>query len=84
MPTNFKPIYNINPGIAKSLMRIKTAKERVALLLINPTVLNLLREVAKLYTMHYSTMIEGNQLKPDEILFSFKDIYLIESGMSMR
>lgn len=84
MPTNFKPIYNINPGIAKSLMRIKTAKERVALLLINPTVLNLLCEVAKLYTMHYSTMIEGNQLKPDEILFSFKDIYLIESGISVR
>lgn len=49
MPTNFKPIYNINPGIAKSLMRIKTAKERVALLLINPTVLNLLREVAKIH-----------------------------------
>lgn len=65
-------------------MRIKIAKERVALLLINPTVLNLLRESAKLYTMHYSMMIEGNQLKPDEILFSFKDSYLIESEMSVR
>ena len=67
MPTNFKPMYNITPGIAKSLMRIEAAKEKVALLPVNPTVLASLRETAKLYTTHYSTMIEGNQLKPDEI-----------------
>ena len=67
MPTNFKPIYSITPGIAKSLMRIEAAKEKVALLPVNPTVLASLRETAKLYTTHYSTMIEGNQLKPDEI-----------------
>ncbi|MDJ1305659.1 MAG: hypothetical protein MRQ09_05455 [Candidatus Midichloria sp.] len=34
---------------------------------VNPTVLASLRETAKLYTTHYSTMIEGNQLKPNEI-----------------
>lgn len=34
---------------------------------VNPTVLASLRETAKLYTTHYSTMIEGNQLKPEEI-----------------
>jgi len=60
-------MYNITPGIAKSLMRIEAAKEKVTLLPVNPTVLASLRETAKLYTTHYSTMIEGNQLKPDEI-----------------
>jgi hypothetical protein len=67
MPTNFKPIYTITPGVAKNLMRIEAAKEKVALLPVNPTVLASLRETAKLYTTHYSTMIEGNQLKPEEI-----------------
>lgn len=67
MPTNFKPIYSITPSIAKSLMRIEAAKEKVSLLPVNPTALASLRETAKLYTTHYSTMIEGNQLKPEEI-----------------
>lgn len=67
MPTNFKPIYTITSGIAKSLMRIEAAKEKVALLPVNPTVLASLRETAKLYTTHYSTMIEGNQLQPLEV-----------------
>lgn len=67
MPTNFKPTYSITPRIAKSLMRIEAAKEKVALLPVNPTVLASLREMAKLYTTHYSTMIEGNRLKPEEI-----------------
>jgi Fic family protein len=67
MPTNFKPVYTINPAIAKHLMRIEGAKEKVAMLPVNPTVLASLRETAKLYTTHYSTMIEGNQLKPEEI-----------------
>lgn len=67
MPTNFNPIYRITSGIARSLMRIEAAKEKVALLPVNPTLLASLRETAKLYTTHYSTMIEGNQLKPNEI-----------------
>ena len=58
---------SITPGIAKSLMRIEAAKEKVSLLPVNPTVLASLRETAKLYATHYSTMIEGNQLKPEEI-----------------
>ena len=49
MPTNFSPIYSITPGIAKSLMRIEVAKEKVALLPVNPTVLASLHETAKLY-----------------------------------
>jgi Fic family protein len=67
MPTNFKPVYTITSGIAKSLMRIEAAKEKVSLLPVNPTVLASLRETAKLYTTYYSTMIEGNQLQPHEI-----------------
>jgi Fic family protein len=67
MPTNFKPVYTINPAIARHLMRIEAVKEKVTFLPVNPTVLASLRETAKLYTTHYSTMIEGNQLKPDEI-----------------
>lgn len=67
MPTNFKPIYTISPAIAKYLMRIEAAKEKVAMLPVNPTVLASLRETAKLYTTHYSTVIEGNQLNPKEI-----------------
>lgn len=67
MPTNFKPVYTINATIAKHLMRIEAAKEKVAMLPVNPTVLASLRETAKLYTTHYSTMIEGNQLTPEEI-----------------
>ncbi len=67
MPTNFKPIYTINSNIAKYLMRIEAAREKVNLLPINPTVLASLRETAKLYTTHYSTMIEGNKLNPEEV-----------------
>jgi len=67
MPTNFKPVYTINAAIAKHLMRLEAAKEKVAMLPVNPTVLASLRETARLYTTHYSTMIEGNQLKLEEI-----------------
>lgn len=67
MPTNFNPVYTINPAIANYLMRIEAAKQKVAFLPVNPTVLASLRETAKLYTAHYSTMIEGNQLKAEEV-----------------
>jgi hypothetical protein len=48
-------------------MRIEALKEKVYLLPVNPSILASLRETAKLYTTHYSTMIEGNRLGPDEI-----------------
>ncbi len=67
MPSNFKPVFQITPIIAEYLMKIEAAKEKVFFLPVNPTVLASLRETAKLFTTHYSTMIEGNQLKPDEI-----------------
>jgi len=67
MPANFKPVYSINTSIARNLMKIEAAKEKVSLLPINPTVLASLRETAKLYTTHYSTMIEGNKLESEEV-----------------
>lgn len=67
MPIKFNPVYKISPGTARHLMRIEAAKQKVCLLPVNPGVLASLRETAKLYTTHYSTMIEGNRLRPDEI-----------------
>lgn len=67
MQINFSPVYQITPGIAKDLMRIEAARQQVALLPVNPQVLASLRETAKLYTTHYSTMIEGNRLDPEQV-----------------
>lgn len=67
MPINFKPIFFINSQIAKNLMRIEAAREKILMLPVNPMVLASLRETAKLYTTHYSTMIEGNRLNPEEV-----------------
>lgn len=67
MPTKFNPVYSINAKVAKDLMKIEALKQKASLLPVNPTVLSSLRETAKLYTTHYSTMIEGNTLKPLQI-----------------
>lgn len=67
MPINFNPVYTLNSHIAKHLMRIEAAKQKVSLLPVNPQVLASLRETAKLYTTHYSTMIEGNRLEPEQV-----------------
>lgn len=48
-------------------MRIEAAKEKTLHLPLTPTVLSSLRETARLYTTHYSTMIEGNRLDPAQI-----------------
>lgn len=67
MPINFSPKYVISPNIASDLMRIEAAKQKVSLLPLNPRVIASLRETAKLYTTHYSTMIEGNRLNPEQV-----------------
>lgn len=67
MPIKFNPRYSITPRILKALLRIEAVKERVIHLPINPVVLKSLRETARLYTTHYSTMIEGNVLNPEQI-----------------
>lgn len=67
MPIKFEPNYTISPKIMGDLMRIEAAREKVLHLPMTPTVLRSLRETARLYTTHYSTMIEGNQLEPNQI-----------------
>ena len=67
MKIRFKPSYTITPLIALYLMRIEAVKENVIRLPLNVTVLASLRETARLYTTHYSTMIEGNRLSTEQI-----------------
>lgn len=67
MLIKFVPNYTITPNMANCLMKIEAVKERVLLLPLTPTVLTSLRESARLYTTHYSTMIEGNRLEPKQI-----------------
>lgn len=67
MPIKFEPLYTLTPKIATCLMRIEAIKEKVAHLPLTPIVLSSLRETARLFTTHYSTMIEGNKLGPDQI-----------------
>jgi len=67
MPIKFKPTYTITSIIAQSLMRIEAAKGEIAHLSLTPSVLASLRETARLYTTHYSTMIEGNHLTLEQI-----------------
>jgi Fic family protein len=65
--THFDPQFNITTKIAHSLMRIEAAKAAVHYLPITPSVLATLRETARLYSTHYSTMIEGNRLTQEEV-----------------
>lgn len=67
MPIKFEPKYTITPKVAGCLVRIEAARAKVMHLPVTPTVLASLRETAKLYTTHYSTMIEGNALSPDQV-----------------
>lgn len=67
MPITFEPTYIISPKVMNSLMRIEGARQKILLLPLTPTVLSSLRETARLYTTHYSTMIEGNRLDPSQV-----------------
>lgn len=67
MPIKFKPCYSITPNIANQLLRIEAVKEQIRYLPLTPQVLASLCETARLNTIHYSTMIEGNQLKPAQV-----------------
>ena len=48
-------------------MRIEAAKQSVQDLPITPSVLASLRETARIFSTHYSTMIEGNRLTQDQV-----------------
>lgn len=67
MLIKFIPHYTINSKTAKFLMAIETVRERILHLPLTPTVLTSLRETARLYTTHYSTMIEGNRLEANQV-----------------
>lgn len=67
MQITFNPTYTVTPKIVNALLRIEAAKGKVAYLPLTPVVLRSLRQSARLYTTHYSTMIEGNRLNPTEV-----------------
>jgi Fic family protein len=67
MPLKFNPYFTISSSIARNLMRIEAAKEQIAQRPLTAKVLSSLRETARLYTTHYSTMIEGNRLELTQI-----------------
>jgi len=53
--------------MARALMRIEAARQAVDLQPVTPRVLTRLRETARLFTTHYSTMIEGNRLTQEQV-----------------
>ena len=63
----FEPKVTITPRIANCLMRIEAARHAVEYLPITPSVLASLRESARLFSTHYSTMIEGNRLTQEQV-----------------
>jgi Fic family protein len=63
----FAPAFSITPTIAKGLMRIEAVKQAIVALPITPRVLANLRETARLFSTHYSTMIEGNRLTQEQV-----------------
>lgn len=63
----FVPKFTITPKVASCLMRIEAAKQAVQDLPITPSVLATLRETARLFSTHYSTMIEGNRLTQEQV-----------------
>ena len=63
----FNPNFSITPAIANSLMQIEASRQAVSTLPVTLTVLNSLRESAKLIATHYSTQIEGNRLTQEQV-----------------
>jgi Fic family protein len=64
----FTPQFTITPATAQALMRIEGAKQSIEYLPITPSVLATLRESARLFSTHYSTMIEGNRLTQEQVV----------------
>src|ERR1700676_519383 len=65
--TSFYPTFTITPAVPSGLMGIETVKQRIQTLPITPRVLANLRETARLFSTHYSTMIEGNRLTQEQV-----------------
>ncbi len=67
MPLKFEPEYKITNIILKKLLDIESIKERAKLLPLTLKILSSLRESSKLFSTHYSTMIESNRLTKKEV-----------------
>jgi len=63
----FQPRFTITSAVAACLMRVEAARQAVDFLPITPGVLTSLRESARLFSTHYSTMIEGNLLTQEAV-----------------
>jgi Fic family protein len=63
----FEPKFKITANTATALMRIEGARQAIQHLPITPSVLATLRQSARLYSTHYSTMIEGNRLTQEQV-----------------
>src|SRR5688572_12438169 len=63
----FNPTFPITPAVAKGLMRIEAVKQAILTLPLTPRVLANLRATARLFSTHYSTMIEGNRLTQEQV-----------------
>jgi Fic family protein len=63
----FNPKFKITSDIVNALMKIEASKETIKGLPVSPKLLLKLRDTAKLQSIHYSTMIEGNRLTQDEV-----------------
>jgi hypothetical protein len=55
-------VFTVAPALAGGLMRIEAVKQAIQTLPITPRVLANFAETARLFSAHYSTMIEGNRL----------------------
>jgi Fic family protein len=65
--TRFAPNFSISTKTANALVRIEAVRQRIDFLPIHPSILLSLRESAKLHSTHYSTMIEGNRLRHEQV-----------------
>ncbi len=63
----FQPLFSITPAMANHLMQIEAVRQSILTLPITPRVLASLRETARLFSTHYSTMIEGNRLTQQQV-----------------
>ena len=65
--TGFAPTFTLTPAMANSLMRIEAVRQAIRTLPITPRVLASLRQTARLFSTHYSTMLEGNRLTQEQV-----------------
>src|SRR5260370_26914167 len=63
---SFNPTFTITPAMPNGLMRIESVKQAILTLPVTPRVLANLRETARLFSTHYSTLIEGNRLTQEQ------------------